>query len=160
MKKGSFSTSSFIERVRPFFPNTGEEQLKEAWNAILLDLPDYRLEFLESLARAGSFRLFLLSNTNELHITHVEEALGEIRFNRFKNCFEAFCLSHEMQMRKPEPEIFQYMLDEFDLNPSETYFVDDNLENTQAAASLGIHVWHLIPEKEDIISLNKKLADD
>ena len=158
-EKGSFSTTSFIEQVKPIFPNAKEDQLIEAWNAILLDFPDYRLEFLEGLAQKGSYRLFLLSNTNELHITHVEEAMGNDRFNRFKRCFESFCLSHEMQMRKPEPEIFQYMLRHFDLKPSETLFIDDNLENTQSAARLGIRVWHIIPEKEDIISLTKKLSD-
>ena len=122
-EKGSFSTASFLEQVKPFFPDTSEEKLKMAWNAILLDFPEYRLEFLESLAQSGSYRLFLLSNTNELHIDYVEESMGIKRYHRFKNCFESFCLSHEMLMRKPEPEIFQYMLEEFDLNASETFSV-------------------------------------
>ena len=158
-EKGSFTTTAFIEQVKPFFPDTPAEQLKQAWNAILLDFPEYRLNFLESLAQAGNYRLFLLSNTNELHIAHVEEYMGKSRFDRFKNCFESFCLSHEMQMRKPEPEIFHYMLDRFNLNPAETYFVDDNLENVQAAAQLGIQIWHLIPEEEDIITLTNRLSD-
>lgn len=158
-EKGSFSTASFIERVKPFFPKAPEEQLKLAWNAILLDFPEYRLEFLENLVRGNSYRLFLLSNTNELHMAHVEESMSKRRFTRFTSCFESVCLSHELQMRKPEPEIFQYMMDEFSLNPEETFFVDDNLENMQSAARLGIRVWHLIPEEEDIISLGKKLKD-
>lgn len=158
-EKGNFSTSSFIEQVKPFFPHTPTDQLKLAWNAILLDLPEYRIEFLESLAQDGTYRLFLLSNTNELHMAHVEEYMGKSRFDRFTNCFESVCLSHQMQMRKPEPEIFHFMLEQFDLNPTETFFVDDNLENTESAASLGIRVWHLIPGEEDIINLNKKLSD-
>ncbi|MBT8321478.1 MAG: HAD family phosphatase [Eudoraea sp.] len=158
-EKGSFSTASFIERVKPFFSNTPFEELVSAWNAILLDLPEHRLEYLESLAKSGSYRLFLLSNTNALHMAHVAETMGKSRYNRFINCFEWVGLSHEMQMRKPEPGIFRYFLKEFGLNPTETFFVDDNLENTQAAASLGIRVWHIIPEQEDIINLNKKLSD-
>lgn len=158
-EKGSFSTPSFIERVKPFFPEAAEEHLKGAWNAILLDFPEYRLEFLETLVRDNSYRLFLLSNTNELHMAHVEEAMGKSRFARFTSCFESVCLSHELQMRKPEPEIFQYMMDQFRLDPKETFFVDDTLENVQSAARLGIRVWHLIPEEEDIITLDKKLKD-
>lgn len=158
-EKGSFSTSSFLQQVKPFFPNAQDAELISAWNAILLDFPEYRIEFLEALARKASYRLFLLSNTNEMHMSHVQASMGENRFSRFKNCFESFCLSHELKMRKPEPQIFQYMLEHFNLQPSETFFVDDNLENTQAAARLGIRVWHLIPEKEDIITLSKRLSD-
>ncbi|MCX2719366.1 HAD family hydrolase [Lentiprolixibacter aurantiacus] len=158
-EKGSFSTASFLERVKPFFPNVEDRQLISAWNAILLDFPDYRLEFLEALARSNSYRMFLLSNTNELHMTYVKESLGNSHFSRFANCFESVCLSHEMQMRKPEPEIFRYMLERFELQPNETFFVDDNLENTQSAAGLGIRVWHLNPGIEDIVDLSKKLSD-
>ncbi|MCE2611906.1 HAD family phosphatase [Flavobacteriaceae bacterium D16] len=158
-ERGSFSTDSFITKVSPFFPNIPTVELMSAWNAILLDFPEHRLAYLESLANSSSYRLFLLSNTNSLHMNHVAKTMGESRFNRFINCFESVCLSHEMKMRKPEPEIFQTVLEQFELNPEETFFIDDNLENTQAAASLGIRVWHLIPEQEDIVTLSKKLSD-
>lgn len=159
-EKGTFSTASFLEQVRPFFPEVPASELISAWNAILLDLPEYRLEFLESFAKAHPYRLFLLSNTNDLHITHVAETLGKNRYERFMRCFESVCLSHEMLMRKPEPEIFTYMLEQFGLAPGETLFIDDSLENTLSAASLGIQVWNLDPEQEDIIALDKKLTDD
>jgi len=158
-ERGTFSTNAFIEKVRPFFPSTPSEELISAWNAILMDFPEHRLEFIESLAKDGSYRLFLLSNTNTLHMTHVAKTMGESRFYRFINCFESVYLSHEMKMRKPEPEIFRYILEQCELEAAETFFVDDNLENTQSAARLGIHVWHLIPEHEDIITLSKKLSD-
>jgi putative hydrolase of the HAD superfamily len=58
-----------------------------------------------------------------------------------------------MKMRKPETAIYEYVLKEHDLKPQETLFVDDTEENTAAAKLLGIHVWNLIPGKEDITNL-------
>ena len=78
-------------------------------------------------------------------------------FIRFQNCFEIFYLSYEMGMRKPDAEIFEFILDENKLEPSETLFVDDTKENIDTAAFLGIRTWHLQVGKEDIIELNNHL---
>lgn len=156
-EKGIITTSQFLEQVAPIFPGASRERLTTAWNAILLDLPEYRLQFLESLVELNSYQLFLLSNTNSLHMEHVQETMGEGRYERFMNCFVEVYLSHEMKMRKPEAEIFQHVLEQQGLAPRETLFIDDTLENIESAARLGLSVWHLNPEKEDIINLSKKL---
>tara|TARA_R110000868_G_scaffold93087_1_gene257834 strand:- start:305 stop:907 length:603 start_codon:yes stop_codon:yes gene_type:complete len=154
---GLISSSDFILAMNKVFPEARPEDLKKAWNSILLDFPDYRLEFLEKLAAENTFRLFLLSNTNELHIDHVLKNMGLHRFERFKKCFEKFYLSHEINLRKPNKDIYTFVLEENNLKAEETFFVDDTKENTDTSSLLGIKSWNLIVGQEDIIDLKKWL---
>jgi|SRR5690606_937234 len=154
---GLISSEEFIRELKNLIPRASSEQLKDSWNAMLLDFPDYRLEFLENLAREGKYRLFLLSNTNALHIPHVADKMGLEKFERFRNSFEQFYLSHEIHLRKPDSEIFRYVLKNNALNPEETLFIDDTKVNTDAAAALGIRTWNLIVGQEDIVQLLSKL---
>ncbi len=154
---GHIEPETFVNGLRSSFPTTSSQKIIDIWNSMLLDFPDYRLEFIESLANEGSYRLFLLSNTNALHIPHVIKIMGRDKYKRFKSCFEKFYLSHEIHLRKPNAEIYQFVLDENGLNPAKTFFVDDTLENTDAAKKLGITVWNLIVGQEDIIQLKSKL---
>lgn len=154
---GGISSEEFIDRLTTFYPKASPEQITDIWNGMLLDFPEKRLAFIESLTREGRYRLFLLSNTNALHIPYVEEKMGSNRFYRFKNSFERFYLSHEIQLRKPNAEIYRFVLDENGLEPNETFFIDDTRENTDAAEKLGIHCWNLKVGQEDIVDLKSKL---
>jgi HAD superfamily hydrolase (TIGR01509 family) len=62
-----------------------------------------------------------------------------------------------MRLRKPQSEIYTQVLNENKLNASETFFVDDKKENTDAAAELGIQVWNLKVGKEEVTDLYKKI---
>jgi len=150
-EKGLISTDEFIDFYQKEFKNSTREQLKDAWNAILLDFPLYKLEFLEEISK--KYRIFLLSNTNDLHIMDVKKKLGKHFYNRFISCFEKVYYSHEIYMRKPDKEIYDFVLQENSLKPIETFFVDDTLENTNAAKQLGIQVWNINPEKDDVVNL-------
>jgi putative hydrolase of the HAD superfamily len=154
-EKGLISTESFIDFYEQRF-NIPKTELVSAWNAILLDFPKNRLDFLKEIAANKKYRLFLLSNTNELHIQWVQNSLGEKFYNEFKNCFEQFYLSHEINLRKPDSEIYEFVLKQNNLVANETFFIDDLKENTDQANLLGIHVWNLIPESEEITSLFTK----
>jgi len=155
-EKGLISSDDFINTHQEKFPNLTKEQLIFSWNAILKDFPKHRLDFIRNLADSHKYRLFLLSNTNEMHISWIQENCGIELFHQFKNCFEQFYLSHEINFRKPDSEIFEFVLNENNLIPHETLFVDDVPENTEAAKKLGIHVWNLIPGKEDVTQLFEK----
>jgi putative hydrolase of the HAD superfamily len=156
-EKGLIDSSQFLDEVALRFPQANRDYLTKAWNAILLDFPEHRLQFLEKLANEKEYQLFLLSNTNDLHIECVKQQMGMERFNRFKNAFDVFYLSYEMGMRKPDAEIFEFVLDENKLIAEETFFVDDVEENTNAAAQLGIQVWNLQVGQEDITQLKSRL---
>ncbi|MEM6893408.1 MAG: HAD family phosphatase [Bacteroidota bacterium] len=156
-EKGTISSEAFLDSTQRRFPKASRTDLITAWNAILLDFPDARLEFLEQLAAEEHYRLFLLSNTNEIHIDHVKEVMGQEKFNRFRSAFEVFYLSYEMGMRKPDSEIFQFVLDQNQLQSEETLFVDDTLENITSAKHLGIQTWHLQVGQEDFLELKSHL---
>ncbi|MDF0705990.1 HAD family hydrolase [Flagellimonas okinawensis] len=156
-EKGLITSTNFLDEVSAHFPKASREYLTQAWNSILLDFPEHRLNFIEQLAAENQYKMILLSNTNDLHIEQVKEQMGMQRFNRFKNAFDVFYLSYEMGMRKPDTEIFDFVLQENQLTAEETFFVDDVKENTDAAATLGIKVWNLRVGKEEVTQLKSKL---
>ncbi|CAL2064215.1 HAD family phosphatase [Tenacibaculum sp. 190524A05c] len=152
---GLMSTEEFIEYFYNEF-KIDKEDLVKAWNAILLDFPLHRLAFLKELAESKKYRLFLLSNTNDLHISWIQNDWGEELYSEFKNCFEKFYLSHEINFRKPNHNIYEFVLNENNLKPEETIFIDDTSDNTNAAKELGIHVWNNEPGKDDVVELLKR----
>ncbi|PQJ73991.1 HAD-IA family hydrolase [Polaribacter gangjinensis] len=154
-EKGLMETADFISYFSSSF-SISKNDLLFAWNAVLLDFPENRLRFLQEIAFSEKYRLFLLSNTNDLHITSVKNSVGIPFFTDFKNCFEQFYLSHEINLRKPDKEIYEFVLDSNQLKPEETLFVDDLKENTDAAKMLGIHVWNLNPTTENVTELFEK----
>ncbi len=153
---GLISTDEFIHFYKTKFPQLNSKDLVNAWNAILLDFPMHRLAFLKELVASNKYRIFLLSNTNDLHISWIQNNWGTELYNEFKNCFEQFYLSHEINFRKPNANIYEFVLNENKLKASETIFVDDLKENTDAAKEVGIQVWNLIPGKEDVVGLLKR----
>jgi putative hydrolase of the HAD superfamily len=152
---GLVSTDKFLtffeERL-----SVSQDKLKRAWNSILLDFPKERLRFIQNLSESKKYRLFLLSNTNDLHISWIQQNWGMEEYNAFKICFEQFYLSHEINLRKPNNNIYEFVLTSNDLEPKETLFIDDTKENTDAAKALGIHIWNLKPGKEDVLELPTK----
>lgn len=152
---GLVSTDKFLtffeERL-----SVSQDKLKRAWNSILLDFPKERLRFIQNLSESKKYRLFLLSNTNDLHISWIQQNWGMEQYNAFKICFEQFYLSHEINLRKPNNNIYEFVLTMNKLAPKETLFIDDTKENTDAAKALGIHIWNLKPGKEDVLELLTK----
>lgn len=148
---GRISTHTFVNYYQDLFPKTKADELIAIWNSILLDFPKHRLEFIKALSKSKKYQLILLSNTNELHIDWVKANIPF--YNEFKNCFDAFYLSHEIYFRKPDSSIFNFVLNNHALKASECFFIDDTKENTDGASLLGIHTWNLNPEKDDITQL-------
>ncbi|TKD65831.1 HAD family phosphatase [Flavobacterium sp. ASW18X] len=155
-EKGTISTDVFLQETGAIFPNASKTDLIDAWNAILKDFPEYRLKFLQEFKKQHNYRLFLLSNTNDLHIEEVKKQMGNA-YTEFQNCFEVFYLSYNMGKRKPDADIFEQVLQENNLIAEETFFIDDTQENTDTAAKLGMKTWNLLVGKEDIIDLKKHL---
>lgn len=154
---GAISPDEFISALQNLYPKATRQEITAIWNGMLLDFPDYRLNFITELAKENQYRLFLLSNTNAIHIPHCEEKMGSEKFNLFKNCFEKFYLSQEIGLRKPNAEIFEFVIHENGLKADETFFIDDSKENTDGAEKLGIKCWNLQVGKEDIVDLKSKL---
>jgi FMN phosphatase YigB (HAD superfamily) len=151
---GNITAEEFISGFQKEIPNASAKEILNAWNAVLLDFPLYRLEFLQMLSE--KYRLFLLSNTDSIHIKTFEHKAGVSFYSDFYQCFEKVYFSFEIGMRKPNHEAYTYIINKHELSPKRTLFVDDKIENTNAAAELGLQVWNLQVGKEDVVDLFDK----
>lgn len=150
-ERGKITEVQFMIGLKKLIPNASIDDLRTAWNSVLIDFPLHRLEFLELLKR--KYRLFLLSNTDEIHISKFEHKVGATFAREFYQCFEKVYFSFEIGFRKPDPEAFKYIINKHDLSTKRTLFIDDKKENTDIAASLGMEVWNITPGKEDVVEL-------
>jgi putative hydrolase of the HAD superfamily len=109
---------------------------------MLLDLPAIRTDL---LAKArNNYRIFLLSNTNVIHISAVMNVLSkDDAYRRFFGLFEKVYFSFEVGMRKPNPDIFRHVLQQHGLNAAETLFIDDSRQHVEGAITAGLHAYHL-----------------
>ncbi|MBR5635186.1 MAG: HAD family phosphatase [Prevotella sp.] len=131
---GEISTHDFCEEVRQMTAtNADDEAIIHAWNVLLTPVTENRLQRLRELREKG-VRLFLLSNTNDMHWQYCGHQLD--------GCFERVFLSYEMRLAKPDTAIFAEVLRQADIDAHDTLFIDDNADNIAAAASLGIKTFH------------------
>jgi FMN phosphatase YigB (HAD superfamily) len=102
------------------------------------------LDFLESIK--GKYRLFLLSNTNIIHFTAFKEILqkeaGKASLDEY---FIKSYYSHEIKLRKPYKDIYEFILKDGDMKAEETLFIDDTIDNIEAAKKIGIQIHLLLP---------------
>jgi putative hydrolase of the HAD superfamily len=140
---GRISSEIFIcEFSKLLNRGTSREQIIHAWNAMILDFPAERAKLLLKLK--DHYRTFLLSNTNEIHIEHHFQNLQEkYGYDDMKSFFEKEYYSHKIGMRKPDREIFEFVLRENGLNASETLFIDDSLQHVEGAIVAGLKAYHL-----------------
>lgn len=120
------------------------DQIRDAWNALLLD---YRPESVAVLPKLREkYQLYLLSNTNEIHLQEFQRKYEAWRPGQsFDELFDAAYYSHRIRHRKPNASAFEYVLQKHDLVPAETIFIDDSINNIEAAQQLGIQTIHLQP---------------
>ena len=119
-----------------------DEELDQIWNSMLLEVPVEKITMLEELAL--DHRLFLLSNTNNIHIRCFAEIFQRASGGRpIEDFFEQVYYSHHINMRKPDEAIFRFVLEQNRLDPSATLFLDDNADNIRGAAATGIHTFHV-----------------
>lgn len=151
---GLIDDEAFLQFYTTNFPWINNEVIVESWNSMIKDFPLYRLEFLKQLKSEGRFKLVLLSNTNNIHINFVKSTVPF--YEDFKACFDWFFLSQEIKLRKPNTDIYKYILKTTNIKAENALFIDDTKENTDAAETLGITTWHIDPETDDIIELFTK----
>lgn len=143
LETGRVENADFVDAMRPYLPEgTPDQAITDAWNAMLLDFPVARLQLLQQLSQ--HYNLYLLSNTNAIHLHALNAILEKSRGIPSLDMFFNKCYySHEIGYRKPEKEAYQIIIDENDLQPAQTLFIDDTLPNVEAAKELGIQTIHL-----------------
>ena len=117
-----------------------DEEVDKLWNAMLLEIPREKLELILDLR--GKYMVYLLSNTNSIHWDYVCKNAFNYRGFRVKDYFEETFLSYEMHLAKPDKAIFEKVLQDANLLPEETLFIDDSEANCKAAEEVGIHAHH------------------
>jgi len=152
-ESGKIDTIEFLCFYQTKIPKATDDELIEAWNSIILDLPRYRMDFIKKLAE--KYNLYLLSNINPLHLKHIRSMLDDDLYVEFLYLFNEIFYSHLIEMRKPDEAPFKYVIKRTGINPEETLFIDDTLENCETAKKMGFNTWHINPETEDIINLEK-----
>lgn len=143
-EKGMMDDDTFRDFVRQTFSIKADDAaIDECWNAMLRGIPPLKLDLLLRLQR--EFRVFLLSNTNGIHLDHINSVMlpqnGEQ--NSLDRYFHKAYYSHRMKKRKPDAEIFEQVLEENHLVPEQTLFLDDYAVNIEGAKALGIKTIHV-----------------
>ena len=150
IETGMISSNKFLKALQRETKNANIKQVEQAWNALLLDLPEERLQLITKLK--NNHTIYLLSNTNAIHINAIKKQLGNKKWLAFCELFDKMYLSHELGLRKPDVKIFEYILKEQKLKAEEVFFIDDSPQHIDGAKKLGIHCHHLL-DNEEITSL-------
>ena len=142
-ESGRMTRGEFIAKINQIGgTNYSEEEILNAWNAMLLAYQKPRIEWIKRLR--STHKLLMLSNTNESHFEYFHNKLIAEYGVTFYQMFDHVYLSHEMGLLKPSLEIFQKVIDEQQLNPPRTLFIEDTQRNVDAARQVGLQTL-LIP---------------
>jgi len=146
---GNLNSTEFVQALRAIARTDVEEShIIKAWNAMLIHIPESRVKLLEELSNKN--RLLVLSNTNELHINQFNTMIPG--YSNLTELFEKVYYSNEIGCRKPTKESFNIVIKESSIDPTETLFIDDTLENIKAASEMNFQTL-LIEKDEDITQL-------
>lgn len=149
---GAINETEFIEKFRTIFPaarDVKDSDFWDAWNILLLGFDPERIKLLKTLSK--EYKIYILSNTNAEHVEYFSN-LFESQFGiKLSDLFVKLFYSNEMGLRKPNLEIYHRVAKESNIDPSETLFIDDLLENVEAAKECGFQGFHL---KSDVTILN------
>ena len=119
-----------------------DEQIDQAWNSMLFDIPQERIELLRALKE--KYNLFLLSNTNAIHIREVNSILlRDTSVDNLEKLFNKIYYSYQIQLAKPSADFYSYVLQDAGILAEESIFIDDIADNIRGAKQLGIQTVHL-----------------
>lgn len=151
LEVGSISEKNFYDEIRNITElNLSDEQIEDAWNALIIDYKKRRIEILEKAKL--NYRTFILSNTNSIHYRAYTKLLyDKYNIKGLESLVHKAYFSHEINFKKPDKEAFLFVLNDAGINAENTLFIDDNAKNIDAARELGITSYLLDVEKmEDI----------
>ncbi len=140
---GQIDDATFRNGIRELFgQEASDEEVDAAWNAMLLEIPKSKIDLIRFLQ--GKHRLFVLSNTNAIHIRKFNQILKAAHgYESLDPLFETIYYSHDVGLRKPNIDIFEHVINDGKMEPTATVFLDDNAMNVAAAQKTGIHTLHV-----------------
>lgn len=157
LESGTITPEEFCNSLRMDYGlrNVVDSQIKEAFLAFLLDVPEYKLQLLRELKSSARntagepVRIVMLSNTNGIHFPYCIKKHFEYDGYKMSDYFDALYLSYEMKSSKPDEEIFLKLLEAEQVKPCECLFLDDGPRNIESAERLGFQT-HLVQSGDDL----------
>lgn len=148
-EKGIFTPEVFRSKIKDFLqiPKATAQQIDEAWNALLYDIPGKRLKAI--IEAKDHYQILLLSNSNEIHYDlYLRDLQLRFGYREFDELFHKSYFSFDLHMAKPDSEIFEFVIHQHHLNRAKTLFIDDTEENLLTAHKLGLSTYQMKkPEK-------------
>jgi putative hydrolase of the HAD superfamily len=138
LEVGKITPEIFRKRVRLILdnPDATDQQIDDAWTAMLLDIPVSRVELLQKLSK--KYNIYLFSNTNQIHIKKLHSAFFHQHGIEFPSLFIKDFYSHEINERKPDLKAYLKVIELAGIRAEETLFVDDHEKNIQGAQKAGL----------------------
>ncbi len=155
---GEITEAVFFEELKEIsgIKNITSGEIRNAWDAMLIGFPEENYLMLKELKK--KYRVFLLSNTNETHITAFEKLIEKVcPVNEFENLFEKVYYSCRMHLRKPDAACFLYVLGNAHLKLEETIFIDDSIQHIEGAKQVGLTA-HFLEKNVRTATLLKSLG--
>ncbi len=144
---GNIGQETFIREMQKLADRpVSREEIIAAYTSFLIELPLYKLQLLRSLKEYR--RVYLLSNINELCHNYCKEHFFRQEGKTMADYFDRFYLSYQLRICKPDPAIFEMMLQDSGLDPATTLFIDDSAANTAVAERYGINTYLPLPEED------------
>ena len=138
VETGALSSEEFIRLVQNQIPGrTSASDIKEAWNAMILDFEKHKLEQIKRYSE--KIPCYLLSNTNQIHLEYIHELLHETPFKGLELLFEKCYYSHVIGKRKPHKETFEWVLNDMDYAPENVLFIEDSPQHIEGAKKTNLN---------------------
>lgn len=147
MEQGQITPNEFREGVLELLPNrVSFQEIDAAWTAMLLDFPSIRVELVKNLRK--DFKIYLFSNTNAIHVEKFHSIFRNQHGFEVSTLFDKDFYSNEIGYRKPSTEAYQKIIRMSGINPEESLFIDDSLQNVESAIASGLKGYWLEPGKK------------
>jgi putative hydrolase of the HAD superfamily len=147
---GKINSQQFRSGIRTLTnnPDLSDKTIDAIWNSLLIGIPRKNHSIL--LETKQKYRTFLLSNINEIHLEYIHQYLKrEYQMESNDRLFEKVYYSHLIGRRKPDRDIFEYVIDDSNLNPAETLFIDDSPQHLKTAQEMGFQT-HLMTKEDSL----------
>jgi len=142
-ERGILTPEVFRAKLKSFLNiDITDQQLDDAWNSLLYDIPAERIEIIGQVKK--NYQIILLSNSNEIHYDlYVRDLQLRFGYREFDELFHKAYFSFDLHLLKPNPDIYEFVINQHGFLPEETLFIDDKIENIEAARKLGLKTYQL-----------------
>jgi glucose-1-phosphatase len=156
LETGRTTPAKFRERIRQIVnnPDATDQQIDDAWCAMILDIPARRVEVIQKLSK--KYKVYLFSNTNQIHISRLHSEFKAAHGIEFPSLFVKDYYSHEINERKPDLSSYRKVIELAGVEASQSLFIDDLEKNIHGAQQAGMKTIWLNHGEEigDVLSQN------